>query len=89
MYDIVLCVCMCVCVYVCVCILRYDKKHPHFYIGSLENAMKEVVSNIKDPDQVSMVLTAYCSVSSSWRGGGGGLTFERFKGIHATDYPYP
>ena len=59
------------CVCVCVCIFRYGEKHPHFYIGSLENAMKEVVSNIKDPDQVSMVLTAYCSVSSSWRGGGG------------------
>ena len=48
-------VCVCIfCVCVCVCVLRYGKEHPHFFVGSLENAMKEVVSNIEDPDQVSI-----------------------------------
>jgi hypothetical protein len=38
---------------------RYGKKHPHFYVGSLENAMEEVISNMEDPDQVSMIITLY------------------------------
>ena len=68
----------------CVCVLRYGKEHPHFFIGSLESAMKEVVSSVEDPDQVSMVLLFSPSAEDSnyfiqLRGGSLLLLVERVR----------
>ena len=34
---------------------RYGNEHPHFFIGSLEDAVKEVVISLEDPYKVSLV----------------------------------
>ena len=36
------------------CSLRYGKKHPHFYIGSLENAVEEVTKGMENPEEVRL-----------------------------------